>query len=218
MKKEQLKIREQALLSAALNCFATERCEDVTVARIAKLAGVAKGTVYLHFKSKDEICARLAQDFYARLAEKYDNITGSATEQIELLISVSLMHYHEQSHYRHVVQYCHREHFLNTINQELAQSLRNIGTLRHHKMTIAVEQGIAEGLFSSDAKSKLISICLTIEGALYSFGSGTITERISQMELIHSITRYILSSIGQQARLPMATSTSSTAPEPIPEV
>ena len=48
MKKEQLALREQALLTEALNCFATERCEDVTVARIAKLAGVAKGLSLIH--------------------------------------------------------------------------------------------------------------------------------------------------------------------------
>ena len=57
MNNEERKQRERALREVALNCFTTEKWEDVSVARIAKLAGVAKGTVYLHFASKDEICA-----------------------------------------------------------------------------------------------------------------------------------------------------------------
>jgi len=90
MKKEQLAQREQALLTAALNCFATERCEDVTVARIAKLAGVAKGTVYLHFKSKDEICARLAGDFYNSLADKYAEINGDGAARLKKIVASRL--------------------------------------------------------------------------------------------------------------------------------
>ena len=57
--------REQEILSAALELFAGERWESVTVTQIAKQAGIGKGTVYKHFASKDEIYARLALDLNA---------------------------------------------------------------------------------------------------------------------------------------------------------
>lgn len=52
LNKEEKK-REIAL--AALPVFAEEGFSSVSVERIAKVAGVGKGTIYLYFKSKDEV-------------------------------------------------------------------------------------------------------------------------------------------------------------------
>lgn len=50
---KEKKKREIAL--AALPVFAEEGFSSVSVARIAKAAGVGKGTIYLYFASKDEV-------------------------------------------------------------------------------------------------------------------------------------------------------------------
>jgi AcrR family transcriptional regulator len=47
--------RRQQILDAARRNFVRQGVADSTVDSIAKTAGVAKGTVYLYFKSKDEI-------------------------------------------------------------------------------------------------------------------------------------------------------------------
>lgn len=218
MKKEQLAIREQALLSAALNCFATERCEDVTVARIAKLAGVAKGTVYLHFTSKDEICARLSQDFYDALAEKYTQITGNGITRLKKIIEISFSHYRKQQHYRHIVQYCYREHFLQSLNPEIAQSLQNIGIVRRQHIAKALELGVTDQSMASDAKHKLTGICCTLEGALLDFRGQKITDQNNQNEFIDPVTHYIMSAVGQNKITTPATTSLSHSPELIPEV
>lgn len=54
--------REDAILSAALRLAAAQGWRAATVAGIAADAGIAKGAVYKHFASKEDIYARLAAD------------------------------------------------------------------------------------------------------------------------------------------------------------
>ncbi len=55
--------RETLLLDTALTLFRDSGWERVTIAQVAAQAGVAKGTVYKHFNSKETIYARLALRF-----------------------------------------------------------------------------------------------------------------------------------------------------------
>lgn len=199
MNKEERALREASLLAAALNCFATERWEDVSVARIAKLAGVAKGTVYLHFASKDEICARLALDFYDELQKKYEaatsqtGITGRA--RLAGLIKTSFSHYLERKQYKHIVEYCQREHFLNNLSAELSQSLQNIEHCRRRQIGTALDQGAHDKSLKPDAAEHLTGVCCTIKGALNSFSSSVNTDKQEPMKFMDEVTAYILATV-----------------------
>ncbi len=56
--------RESAILDAALNLFAKKGYASATMADIALEAKVATGTLYLYFKSKDEVLRQCAVRFY----------------------------------------------------------------------------------------------------------------------------------------------------------
>ncbi len=47
--------KTELILSAAAKLFETEKYERITIEKIAKKAGVAKGTVFIYFKTKEEI-------------------------------------------------------------------------------------------------------------------------------------------------------------------
>jgi len=57
--------REQALLDAAIALLDREDWQAVTVEQIAGRAEYAKGTIYRHFPSKDDLYVRLAADWAA---------------------------------------------------------------------------------------------------------------------------------------------------------
>ncbi len=57
--------RERALLDAAIALLDCEDWQAVTVEQIAHRAEYAKGTIYRHFPSKDDIHVRLAADWTA---------------------------------------------------------------------------------------------------------------------------------------------------------
>lgn len=55
--------RRQNILEAATRIFALRGFEGATVAEIAREAGIAKGTIYLYFKSKDKIFRAIIEEF-----------------------------------------------------------------------------------------------------------------------------------------------------------
>jgi AcrR family transcriptional regulator len=54
--------RRQQILDAALACFARNGFHNTTTADIVRESGVAQGTLYLYFKTKDDIIVALADD------------------------------------------------------------------------------------------------------------------------------------------------------------
>ena len=54
--------RRQAILGAAAVRFERERFEAMTMAQLAEDAGLAKGTVYLYFRTKEEVFLALAEE------------------------------------------------------------------------------------------------------------------------------------------------------------
>jgi len=61
----ELERRERSLLDAAVALLDRDDWQAVTVEAIAERAEYAKGTVYRHFASKDDLYARLAADWIA---------------------------------------------------------------------------------------------------------------------------------------------------------
>jgi TetR/AcrR family fatty acid metabolism transcriptional regulator len=52
----------ERILDAAINAFAESGFHKCSVSKIAHLAGVAEGTIYLYFKNKEEILIRIFQE------------------------------------------------------------------------------------------------------------------------------------------------------------
>lgn len=61
--------KRQAILQAARKIFVRDGYSEAKISHIATEAGVASGTVYLYFNSKEAIAAALAEDFMKRVAE-----------------------------------------------------------------------------------------------------------------------------------------------------
>ena len=126
-KAQDFQRREKAILAAALKSFGSDHWESVTVAQIAREVGIAKGTMYLHFASKQEIYARLALDFYQALTLHLDQpLTSNASDNLQELITRAFEFHLERPDYRRVTQYCEREDFRRNINPGLALSLIHI--------------------------------------------------------------------------------------------
>ncbi|MBN1122138.1 MAG: TetR family transcriptional regulator [Anaerolineae bacterium] len=75
---KQKQEREQALIDAAWTLYQESSYESVSVASVAQAAGLAKGTVYLYFSTKEELfLAVLGQhlcEWFESLREKLDRI------------------------------------------------------------------------------------------------------------------------------------------------
>jgi AcrR family transcriptional regulator len=72
------KKREQQILSAALKVFARQGYQKSSVSQIIEEANVARGTFYLYFKSKKELCLCLIDRFTGEILNSVGKINSLA--------------------------------------------------------------------------------------------------------------------------------------------
>ena len=147
----------QRILDAAVEVIAEHGYFNSPVSAIAAKAGVADGTVYLYFKSKDEVL-RTAIDstfarFYERVAEEFTRTT-EPREQLEFIAQV-----HLESHENRSVAIL--------MQTEMRQSAKFISEFSHHHLvkyiTVVrevVRRGQKMGIFRSDVNDGVVAHCL----------------------------------------------------------
>lgn len=75
--------RRAEILEAALELFSSKGFNDTTMEEVATSAGVAKGTVYLYFQSKEHLLLALKKEFMQGLTDAVTGIVAEAIEQLE---------------------------------------------------------------------------------------------------------------------------------------
>lgn len=87
--------KRERILDAAVRVFAKSGFHDTRVADVAKAAGVADGTIYLYFESKDELLRSLFEDRVGRLLsfvreglDKHESAKAKLSAIIELQLGV----------------------------------------------------------------------------------------------------------------------------------
>jgi len=70
--------RRQEILDAALSLFAERGFDATTVQGIAAAAGVAAGTVYLYFPSKEHVLLALHHQYHAAMQTRLEEATAAA--------------------------------------------------------------------------------------------------------------------------------------------
>jgi AcrR family transcriptional regulator len=157
-KEREFLRREQEILRAALKLFERGDWQAVTVEQIAEQAEIGKGTVYKHFASKDEIYARLAADFQKRAIEKLERIdpTLPVLQRLRMIIAIFWEQHLEGNEYQHLVQYCEREDFRNSLAPEAQAELMQLDARFQSFIDGVLQEGIEQGLLPKKEKETLI--------------------------------------------------------------
>lgn len=75
--------RRAEIMHAALELFSSKGFNETTMEEVATAAGVAKGTVYLYFQSKEHLLLALKREFMQGLTDAVTSIVAEAIEQLE---------------------------------------------------------------------------------------------------------------------------------------
>lgn len=89
LKERQRQEREQFILQAAENVLMENGYHHTSMDEIAAKVGIAKGTLYLHFKRKDELVFALVEPklhSFLKTVEEAKAYQGSSREKLEFLI------------------------------------------------------------------------------------------------------------------------------------
>src|SRR5579883_1149340 len=91
-------------LDAARELFATENYKNVSIRRIAEKIDYSPGSIYLHFKDKDEILDGLAEEGFRLLSERLEAIKQrDPLEKLRQAAKVYLDFAMDQTHYYRIM-------------------------------------------------------------------------------------------------------------------
>ena len=150
--------KRERILEAAVRVFAEKSFYTATVAEIAREAGVADGTIYLYFKSKDDVL-RTAIDttfakFYQQVEDRFATLKGPR-EQLEYIAEVHLESAQVNRSMAILMQ------------TEMRQSAKFIAEFSHHHLVRyiqvvreVVRRGQQEGIFRLDVSDGVVAHCM----------------------------------------------------------
>jgi len=164
LKSDPARKREQ-ILDAALGLFAHEPFQAVTMERVAGRAGVAKGTLYLYFSSKEELYLGILSDGLENIARQYQQSVVADADVCARLcgaIDTSFRFYSERRDFLKLV--ATEEPRLAEARNRLIQQWRSRGSAF---FTNLIEEGIASGAFAPvDARVATLMILGGIRSVL----------------------------------------------------
>lgn len=147
--------RREEILQVAAELFASKGFEATSIREIGDAAGILSGSLYHHFKSKEEMLHLLLKRFVDKLVPRYENVLAESkdvSETLSNLITVGLSMSLENSSELTVVM--HERKFLNR-NPEFAYI---------HEVMLEVEriwygvlqEGVRSGAFRKDLDMNLV--------------------------------------------------------------
>lgn len=154
-------VRKQELIQAAEELFRVSGYEETSVSDIVKKVGVAQGTFYYYFKSKEDALDAVIDYYIDLYNEGLERLLADSSlspiQKIELIASNALgMHVCN----RKFIDFLHSEENLVTHQKFMLKSYSRAIPL----MTKIVEQGIAAGAFKVEYPMEMV------EMVVYAFG------------------------------------------------
>jgi len=148
----------QRILDAAVDVIAENGYFGSPVSAIAARAGVADGTIYLYFKSKDDVL-RTAIDtvfdrFHAQVQDKFRTLTDPRA-QLEYIAQV------------HLESHSVNRNMAIIMQTEMRQSAKFIAEFSHHHLVKYIQlvreiirRGQQTGLFRADVSDGVVAHCM----------------------------------------------------------
>lgn len=112
--------REQILL-AAIRLFAEKGFHSTSIQEIADAAGVAKGSTYLYFKSKDDIMLSIFNDYYVKIFDEIMYAPAPGVEPRDKFKARIRMQLEKFSEFRDFIKMQMREQFIHQ-NEEVKKA------------------------------------------------------------------------------------------------
>jgi AcrR family transcriptional regulator len=150
-RKREKHNRRQLILSAAVRVYFNEGYHSTTVKKIAAEAEVSRATVYLYFKTRDEIFVHAAVGFMRYLADLLEKLAHNhAPDQgdlLEELFTVFLKFYRLDPPAFGLSLYLFQREMVRSLPQELRLLLDEAGSRNFRSLTQIAQVGLEEGYF-----------------------------------------------------------------------
>lgn len=141
--------KRERILDAAVKVFAAEGFYNAKVSQIAQAAGVADGTIYLYFKSKDDLLINLFEDRMERVNANLRDAISTASSAIDRLRRIVKLHLQLVEQNRDMAE---------VISVELRQSskfIREYANPKFAEFLRTIAAAVVEGQRSGELRSNI---------------------------------------------------------------
>lgn len=178
--------RRNEILDAAMELFHTKGYANTAVSDIVKKVGVAQGTFYYYFKSKEEIAAAAHdRSLASRLAFVQAVCEDQTLNAVDKLRKVLLEGFPAPQKDHVILEYFHDESNSILHQKYLVAKI----TAFHPYLTDIVKQGIGEGVFHVDCPGEvteflLVGISFLFDRGIFGWSEEELTKKFQALETI----------------------------------
>ncbi len=151
------KERRTEIIIAARELFDTQGYEKTTMRHVMDKLGVAKGTIYHYFRSKEEllevVVSETINEITAALEQLVESAEGSALQTLQQLVEASNIE--EKS--APILEGLHNPANNGMHTRQLAETITKIAPI----YASVIEQGVAEGVFQTQHPLEAAEMILT---------------------------------------------------------
>lgn len=159
---------EQAIKKAALKLFSEKGFYSTSTRELTEAAGVSKGTLYWHWKSKEEVAFSLVSDMlgdFLELIERARDEKGPVIERMErLAAAVAELYYKETDYLRLLWKFRADRHYI--FSPDYTEKVTSYYVRIRKGLESLVEQGMKSGEFRKVDSKQMAFIILGITEGL----------------------------------------------------
>lgn len=178
--KEQ---RRTDILNAALKVFAKNGFDRATIAEIAEIAGIGKGTVYEYFKSKKELFEDMIRYNVETYNKKVQDAVTKGNSVQEKLINFSVAHSEFMKEHIDILRMLPQPHMMSEeMKQHMIQEKHKIFKL----IEDLIQEGIESGSFKKNLDKEITAFCI-IGAVNEHYCNRVFMNKINPEELDHAV-------------------------------
>jgi AcrR family transcriptional regulator len=184
--------KRDRIVGAALRLFAHQPYQEVTMDSVAKEAGVAKGTLYLYFESKEALYLGILSDGLEKAAQSNPvDPQADVVERLRRAITVSIHFYNSHRDFLHLI--ATEEPRVAAARNRLLEDFRQRG---FDFFCALIEEGSASGILRrTDSRIATLTIMGAIRSLLLYYG-----EPLDAAVLSRELARMILEGLANGTR------------------
>ncbi|MCP4710058.1 MAG: TetR/AcrR family transcriptional regulator [Planctomycetes bacterium] len=184
--------RREQILSVASDIFSERGYNNTDIQSITETMGIAKGTLYLYFRSKKELFLAVVDRSMKRLAHRIDMAVRSASgsqDKIKAIVIGYFTFFNEDQALAEILVQQGGEFKLHA-----EQSYYRMMSDNLERLEAILEDGIAEGIFRSmDMQQTADILAYLLSGTLYTFILGG--KQIHAATMMEGITDFLFHGI-----------------------
>jgi AcrR family transcriptional regulator len=170
--------RRTEIIAAARDLFHTQGYERTTMRHVMDKLGIAKGTIYHYFRSKEElleiVVSETVDEIAVMLEHFVESAEGNALEILQQLIAASNVE--EES--AHILEAMHDPANTGMHTRQLSETITRLAPF----YASVIEMGIAEGVFQTEhpleaAEMILTAVQFLTDMGIYPWTSEVLTRR-----------------------------------------